>query len=133
MAHSQAGCFRSSAFVFGSIATGLEAVNSVVVHANIVNASTLLAVSIELEDANGLMNDIQFKAAIATIDVATRTVTFVGQSWTGSVSETAVLTGFNNEPITLDDFPVGQLVEVKGFPGAGSAVQIVRMHKEDAV
>ncbi len=111
--------------------TDLKVGDSVEVHANIVNASTLQAVRIELEDLDGVIEDIQFTAAIATIDVATRTVTFVGQTWNGTISATAVLTGFNNEPIALDNFPVGQLVEVKGFPGAGSALQVVRMHKED--
>ncbi len=111
--------------------TDLKVGDSVEVHANFVNASTLQAVRIELEDLDGVIEDIQFTAAIATIDVATRTVTFVGQTWNGSVSATAVLTGFNNEPIALDNFQVGQLVEVKGFPGAGSTLQVVRMHKED--
>lgn len=111
--------------------TDLKVGDSVEVHANIVDANTLQAVAIELEDLDGIINDLQFKAAIATIDVATRAVTFVGQGWNGTVSQTAVLTGFNNEPITLDSFPVGQLVEVKGFPRAGSALQIVQMHKED--
>lgn len=111
--------------------TALKLGDSVEVHADIVDANNLRAVRIELEDVNGGIQDVQFKAAIATIDFATRTVTFVGQAWNGTVSQTAVLTGFNNEPITLESFPVGQLVEVEGFPGQSDALQIVRMHKED--
>ncbi len=111
--------------------TSLQVGDLVEVHANIVDANTLQAVRIELEDMDGVIDDIQFKAAIATINVATRTLTFVGQTWSGTVSATAVLTGFNNEPIALGDFPVGQLVEVEGFPGTGDALQIVKMHKEN--
>ena len=111
--------------------TSLQVGDLVEVHANIIDANTLQAVRIELEDMDGVINNIQFKAAIATINVETRTVTFTGQTWNGTVSESAVLTGFNNEPIALSDFPVGQLVEVEGFPGTGDAFQIVKMHKED--
>ena len=105
--------------------------DSVEVHANIVDANNLQAVRIELEDVNGGIQDVQFKTAIATLDFANPTVTFVGQTWNRKLSETALLTGFNNESITLDAFAVGQLVEVEGFPGQAGALQIVRMHKED--
>ncbi len=114
--------------------TSLQVGDSVEVHADIVDAATLRATIIEVEDfMMGEPMDVQFKATIATIDPATRTVTFAGQNWLGTAAETAVLTGFNNEPIALTDFPVGQLVEVKGFPGTGDQLSIVRMQKEDSL
>ena len=113
--------------------TDLHVGDSVEVHANIVDATTLLAVFIELEDNHGMMNDVEFKATISSIDAANRTVTFNGQTWSGMVAETAVLTGFNNEAIALTSFAVGQLVEVRGFPGEGTALQIVRMSKENSL
>ncbi len=121
---------RDTAIAFTSLQVG----DSVEVHADIVSATSLRAVTIEVEDfLFGEPVDVQFKAAIASIDAGSRTVTFVGQSWQGTVSATAVLTGLNNEPLTLADFPVGQLVEVKGFPGTGAALTIVRLHKEDNI
>ncbi|MCC6963993.1 MAG: hypothetical protein IT585_12130 [candidate division Zixibacteria bacterium] len=121
---------RDTAIAFTSLQVG----DSVEVHADIVNATTLRAVTIEVEDfLFGEPVDVQFKAAIAAIDAGSRTVTFVGQSWQGTVSATAVLTGLNNEPLSLADFPIGQLVEVKGFPGTGTELTIVRMHKEDNI
>ncbi len=112
--------------------TSLQIGDSVEVHADIIDAATLRATIIEVEDfLLGEPMDLQFKATIASINAVTRTVDFAGQSWNGTVAESAVLTGFNNEPIALSDFPVGQLVEVKGFPGMGDQLTIVRMHKED--
>ena len=113
--------------------TDLHVGDSIEVHANIVDATTLLAVFIELEDNHGMMNDVEFKATISSIDATNRTVTFNGQTWSGLVAETAVLTGFNNEAIALTSFTVGQLVEVRGFPGEGTALQIVRMSKENSL
>ncbi|MGB5107547.1 MAG: DUF5666 domain-containing protein [Candidatus Zixiibacteriota bacterium] len=113
--------------------TDLKVGDSVEVHANIVDTATLLAVRIELEGNHGMINEVEFKATIASIDAATRTVTFNGQTWNGTVVETAVLLGYNNEPISLSDFAVGQLVAVKGFPGATETLSIVRMHKENSL
>lgn len=111
--------------------TSLEVGDSVEVHANIVNATTLLAVAIELEDRDGIPDDVEFKATIAAIDPVSRLITFSGQTWEGTVSQTAILAGLNNEPLTLGDFAAGQLVEVKGFPGSGTALLVVSMHKEN--
>lgn len=128
--HDDNGDLDSSTYTPLSF-TDLQLGDSVEVHANIIDASTLKATAIELEDADGILEDIEFKATIASIDPITRTVTFTGQNWVGTVSETALLTGFNYETIALTDFPVGQLVEVKGFPGQGDALEVVRMHKEN--
>lgn len=104
------------------------------VHANQVEPSTLYAVSIELEDGafeNEL--EIEFKDVIASIDATTRTVTFQNSTLTGVVAATADLRGLNNESITLADFAIGQIVEVKGFEMSAGTVEVTRMEKDNSL
>ncbi len=104
------------------------------VHADRVDASILYAVAIEVED--GAFEDeleIEFKDIIASIDVATRTVTFQNSTLTGVVVATADLRGLNNESITLADFAVGQIVEVRGFEMSPGTIEVARMEKDNSL
>ncbi len=104
------------------------------VHANQIDTLTLYAVAIEVEDgAFDEELEIEFKDILATIDVATRTVTFKNSTLTGVVAGTADLRGLNNESITLDDFAVGQIVEVKGFEATDGSIEIARMEKDNSL
>lgn len=106
--------------------------DTVEVYANIVDANTLYAVAIELEDgAIEHAMEVEFKDVLASIDPVSGTVTFQNQTWTGTVLPGAELAGLNNEPLTLGDFSAGELVEVKGFKTGDQTFDIVRMHKDN--
>ena len=112
----------------------LKAGDVVEVHANRTSASTLYAVAIEVED--GAFEDeleIEFKDIIASIDVANRTVTFQNSTLTGMIAVSADLRGLNNETITLADFAVGQIVEVKGFEMSAGTIEVTRMEKDNSL
>jgi len=113
---------------FEALAVG----DSVEVHALIVDAATLQATVVELEDeANDDPNEVEFKDHLASVDVASRTVTFDNQSWTGIVNEAADLQDLGDMPIGLDGFMAGQFVEVRGSAGAGDTLLITRMHMDN--
>lgn len=102
------------------------------IHANGIDANTLYAVAIEVEDARFQDDlEIEFRDFIASVDLSTLTVTFQNRPETGIIAHGAVLMGFNNEIITLADFATGQLVEVEGFSQGGLTFQIIKMNKED--
>ncbi len=106
--------------------------DTVEVHADRVDASTLLAVAIEVEDgAFEAGMEIEFKDTIATIDGATGMVTFTNQMWNGTADPNALLTGLTGETITLADFAAGQLVEVRGFKTGANELHIVRMSRDN--
>lgn len=110
----------------------LNAGDFVEVHANRIDADTLYAVAIEVEDdVIDNRNEVQFKDIIATIDYETGVVTFENSSLTGTVVEGALLTGLLEETIAVTDFAVGNIVEVKGFKTSETEFDIVRMEKED--
>lgn len=106
--------------------------DSLEVHANVVNDSTLRAVAIEIEDG-AMVDDMQVevKDFLATVDVEARTITLAGQEWIGVVDENADLRGLNDEPLTLADFSAGELVEVKGHLQSDGTVLVTRMHKDN--
>lgn len=102
------------------------------VHANRVDASTLYAVAIELEDGafeDGL--EVEFTAVLASVDPGTSSVTFVGRTETGQIASGADLRGLSNESVTLASFAAGQNVEVKGFALPNGNIQVVRMHRDN--
>jgi hypothetical protein len=70
-----------------------------------------------------------FSAALATIDVDARTVTFDGLDWLGTVCNGARLIGLDGEELTLADFAVGDYVAVKGFPVDDQTLKICEMVK----
>jgi len=106
--------------------------DSVEVHALIIDASTLQATVVELEDeTDDDPNEIEFKDHLASVDVVSRTVTFDHQPWTGIVDETADLQDLSDMPIGLDGFMAGQFVEVRGSAGTGDTLRITRMHMDN--
>ena len=112
--------------------THLTVGDSVEVHADIIDASTLYALAIELEDgAFESQNEVEFKDFLATVDVVNGLVTFQNQSMTGVVVSTTKLWGYQNETITLDMFTPGEIVEVHGFAISGTEFQILLMEKEN--
>ena len=112
--------------------TDLVVGDTIEVHANVVDANTLYAVAIELEDGAFEANlEVEFKGVIATLDLGTRTVTFNNSSLTGVVVDNADLQNLADMPIGLDGFSVGTLVEVKGFKTGDQTFDIVRMHMDN--
>ncbi|RME19047.1 MAG: hypothetical protein D6800_14785 [Candidatus Zixiibacteriota bacterium] len=112
--------------------TDLAVGDSVEVWANVVDASHLLAVAIELEDEDrNQEQEVEFKDTLATVDAGSGVVTFVNDTRTGIVSESAILEDLNKQPIALGDFSAGELVEVKGFITGDMEVTIVRMAKDN--
>lgn len=112
--------------------TDLSVGDTIEVHANRIDASSLYAVAIELEDgAFDNQLEVQFKDLLASVDPGTGEVTFVNDSRVGTVVSGAELLGLLNETLTLADFSAGELVEVRGFKTSESTFDIVRMHKDN--
>ncbi|KAA3636744.1 MAG: hypothetical protein DWP97_02140 [Calditrichaeota bacterium] len=112
--------------------THLTVGDSVEVYADIIDASTLYAVAIELEDgAFESQNEVEFKDVLAMVDVVNGWVTFENQTMTGIVVGTTKLWGYQNETITLDMFNPGEIVEVHGFAVSETEFQIILMEKEN--
>jgi hypothetical protein len=110
--------------------TDLQVGDVVTVHALYVDEQTLLASCITLANCTNLNQKcVQFTAPLATIDVATRIVTFDGQAWLGQVCNGAKLLGLDGEELTLADFATGDLVAVKGFPLTETDLRISQMVK----
>lgn len=98
------------------------------VRAKIIDENTLLAVSITLAACNNIEKKcVEFTAALASVDVDARIVTFEGLTYIGAVCNGAKLTGLDGEPLTLADFSTGEFVAVKGFPLEGDTLKICQM------
>lgn len=114
----------------------LKVGNVVEVHANWINATTLYAVLIDVEDesleSDRGENEVEFKALLATLNLDTRTITFFDRPDTGIVNESAQLLGFNNEPVALADFFGCSIVEVRGFRLADGTINVVRLSMENS-
>ena len=128
----------SSKVVVGSIPTeryveyaftDLKVGDLVEVRANIVNSSTLLAVSIKLAGSN-FQNCVEFDAVIASLDCATRIVTFEDFNWIGWVCPGAILTASDGTTLDLCDFAVGDNVAVKGLPLEDDSLKICVMEQQ---
>lgn len=112
--------------------TDLSVGDLVEVHADFVDANTLYAAVIELED-DGADAEVEFKDFINTIDPNTGSVTFQNNSWSGTVLESAILLGLNGETLMLSDFSSGELVEVHGFQTGEGTFDIVMMEKDNSL
>lgn len=108
--------------------TDLAVGDVVEIKANVVDDATLLAVKIKLANCDQKVC-VEFTAALASVDVATSTVTFDGFDWTGQVCKNALLVGLDGEPLTLADFAAGEWVAVKGFPLDETTLKICEMTK----
>lgn len=107
--------------------TDLQVGDVVEVRAKVVDGATLLAVKIKLANCQ-VKQCVTFEAAIATLDVQARAITFVDLDWQGVVCPRAELTDSDGAELTLADFAAGDLVHVKGFP-TESNLQICLMTK----
>lgn len=107
--------------------TDLQVGDVVEVRAKVVDGATLLAVKIKLANCQ-VKQCVTFEAAIATLDVQARAITFVDLDWQGVVCPRAELTDSDGAELTLADFAAGDLVYVKGFP-TESNLQICIMTK----
>lgn len=106
--------------------TDLEAGDVLEIRADIVNETTLLAISIKIANCSQ-KQCITFDAPIATIDLELNQVTFVGVDWIGTVCNNALLLGVDGNPIALEDLAVGTLVSVKGFPTSETELKICKI------
>jgi len=110
--------------------TDLAVGDVLVVRAKVIDANTLLAVSIILTGCNNIEKKcIEFSATLASVDVEARIVTFDGLAYIGAVCNGAKLTGLDGETLTLADFGAGEFVAVKGFPLEGDTLKICQMTK----
>lgn len=96
------------------------------VKANIVSETALLAVKIKVANCSA-KQCLTFDALIATIDVADRSVTFVGSDWSGWVCPNAQLLDADGGALLLEDFAAGDQVTVKGFPNEDGTLRINTM------
>lgn len=113
--------------------TDLAVGDVVTVHAMYVDETTLLATCIRLTDCAEINKKcIEFVDQLASVDLDTRIVTFVGQTWTGEVCNGAQLIGLDGEELTLADFALGETVAVKGFPVTEQTLRISKMEKVTA-
>jgi len=118
---SKVGGRTDSLLSFANLAIGDE----VEVKANIINEETLLAVKIKLPYVN--FNDCySFEDIIASIDYQARIVLFEQQAWIGKICPKARLYDAAGGPISLQDFEIGDAVEVKGR-AAGDTLKICEM------
>jgi hypothetical protein len=104
----------------------LQVGDVVEVRADIAEPGTLLALKIKVANCS-FKRTVEFVGYVATIDVSTRVVTFQGLNWIAVVCPGALLTDMTGQPVTLDDFSVGDTVAVKGFPLDTDALQICEM------
>jgi hypothetical protein len=111
--------------------TDLQIGDIVLIHAVFLDSATLLAKCITLVDIVQFEKKqcVEFTDVLASIDVASRIVTFEGVSWIGLVCNGALLTGLDGEPLVLDDFSAGDMVAVKGFPMEGDTLKVSQMAK----
>lgn len=109
--------------------TDLKVGDLVEVKANVVNSSTLLAVSIKLAGSN-FQDCVEFDAVIASLDCGTRIVTFEDFNWIGWVCPGAILTASDGTTLDLCDFAVGDNVAVKGLPIEGDSLKICVMEQK---
>jgi len=118
--------YVDTALQFSDLAVG----DAVMVHAQFVDESTLLATCIRLTDCGDILKKcVEFVDQLATVDPDARVVTFVGQSWTGEVCPGAQLLGLDGEELALADFAAGETVAVKGFPLTETTLRISKMEK----
>lgn len=112
--------------------TDLHVGDTIEVHADRIDGTTLLAIVIELEDGAFVdQMEVQFKDTLATVDTAAMSVSFQNETWVGIIADGAELEGLMGETLTLVDFGPNELVEVKGFEIAADTLLIVRMRKDN--
>jgi len=99
------------------------------IKANIIDESTLLAVSIKLAFCEE-KTCVQFTDVLGSVDPDNRLVTFANETWIGLVCRGAKLLGADGEILTLADFSAGEAVFVKGFPTTGDSLKICLMEKQ---
>jgi len=116
---------RDTILAFTDLAVG----DWVEVKANIIDATTLLAVKIKLAP-DCLKKCVAFTDYLASADGDTRTVTFENMAWIGSVCANALLADSDGAPLTLADFAPADLVSVKGFALEGDELRICEMVKQ---
>lgn len=98
------------------------------VKALIEDAATLRAVEIKV--ASESFRECQlFEATLASVDLATRIVTFDGLDWIGTVCQNALLSDTDGTALLLEDFAAGDLVSVKGIPLEGDTLKVCAMAK----
>lgn len=107
----------------------LKVGDSVVVKADIVDASTLLAIKIKLK-SECFVRCVEFTDVLTQVDVDTRTVAFETQTWIGLVCPNALLTDAAGTPLTLADYAPADLVYVKGYPLEDETLKICQMIKQ---
>lgn len=104
----------------------LQVDDVVEVRADIAEPGILLALKIKIANCS-YKKTVEFVGYIGTIDTSTRVVTFLDMNWIATVCPGALLIDITGQPITLDDFSVGDMVAVKGFPLDTDALQICEM------
>lgn len=119
---------RDTAITFASLIVG----DSVEVHVRFVDATTLLATTIQMEDEfENEAVQVEFKDELATVDVTGGVVTFQTEHWIGVLDAGAELLDLDRNPVTLAAFVPGQLVEVKGIDSSNDTLLVVRLRMDN--
>lgn len=99
------------------------------IRAKIVDENTLLAVYIKVANCEAKTKCVEFNSTVATLDYATRTITFADQAWAGWVCPKAELLDAAGVPLVLEDFVVGDAVAVKGLPLEDGTLKVNLLQK----
>ena len=116
---------RQTILAFTDLAVGYV----VEVKALIEDTETLQAVSIKVA-GESFSPCLEFEAALATIDLDTRTVTFDGSAWIGWICQNALLLDADGTPLLLEDFAIGDYVAVKGSLLEGDTLKVCSMTRQ---
>jgi hypothetical protein len=101
------------------------------VRANIIDSLTLLALYIHVANCQDQPQQCtEFTAPLASVDTAAKIVTWQGYNWIGLVCKgTQMLAADGTTELTLADFAVGEMVDVKGLPLSGDTLKVCKMEK----
>jgi hypothetical protein len=118
---------RDSVLQFSDLKAGYV----VEVRACTIDPSTLFAGKIKVASCNYQEVCFEFDDVLASVDISSRTVTFVTETRTGTVCQNTVLTGLDGEALALSDFIPGDNVHVKGRIVADDTLKVCAMTKTE--
>ncbi len=115
----------------------LKVGDTVEVEGTAVNTTTIYAAVVKVENNDheneAATPEVEFKGMIGSLDYANRIITFFNRTDTGTVAIDAELLGYSGETITLEDFFVCEIVEVKAVETTPGHLAISRMKKDNTI
>jgi hypothetical protein len=119
---------RDTLLAFSDLSAG----DVIELRANIVDETTLLAVMIKVANCQDPEPTCsKFTAPLASIDTEARIVTFEGYDWIGLLCKGTRLLAVDGTELTLEDFVVGDIVDVKGYPLTEDTLKVCLLQKTE--